>query len=219
MNKRIEWDERGKHYFEAGVDQGVLYPCTETGDYAEGVAWNGLTAVNESPTGAEPTPLYADNIKYLNLQSVEELEGTIEAYTYPDEFNPCQGVAELDEGVTIGQQTHRPFGLCYRTKIGNDTEGTDHGYKLHLLYGCQAQPTEQGHETINDTPDAVTFSWSFTTTPVPVADHKPSASLVIDSTKVAKEKMAKLEAALYGSESAGAKLLLPSEVLDILKAE
>lgn len=218
MPNKLVWDERGKRLYETGVDHGVLYPCTDEGEYGTGVAWNGLTAVNESPTGAEPTALYADNIKYLNLQSVEELEGTIEAYTYPDEFNPCQGVVELEKGVTIGQQTHKPFGLCYRTRVGNDTEGVDYGYKIHLIYGCLAQPTEQGHETINDSPDAITFSWEFTTTPVEVPENKPTAVLTIDSKKTDKAKLEKIEKILYGSDEEDAKLPSPKEIIDILKA-
>lgn len=213
---KIVWDKRGEHFFESGVENGVLYPCKD-GEYQKGVAWNGLTSVSESPSGAEPTALYADNIKYLNLQSVEEFGCTIEAYTYPDEFNPCQGVKELADGVTIGQQVHEEFGLSYKTRIGNDTESTDHGYKIHLVYGCLAQPTEKGYETINDTPDAITFSWEVSTTPVPVAGNKPSASLTIDSTKVDEEKLAKLEEVLYGSESKEPRLPLPDEVLNIIK--
>lgn len=218
MPKKLEWDKRGERLFESGVENGVLYPCKD-GEYQSGVAWNGLTSVNESPSGAEPTPLYADNIKYLNLQSVEEFGCTIEAYTYPDEFNPCQGVKELAPGVTIGQQVHEEFGLSYKTKVGNDTNGTDHGYKIHLVYGCLAQPSEKGYETINDTPDAITFSWEVSTTPVPVPGNKPTAELTIDSTKVSAEKMAAIEAILYGSESADARLPLPSEVLSIISAK
>lgn len=216
--KKLEWDKQGERLFETGVENGVLFPFKE-GKYADGVAWNGLTSVSESPTGAETTPLYADNIKYVEIQSAEELEGTIEAYTYPDEFEPCQGAVELTTGLTIGQQDHLPFGLSYKTKIGNDTDGINHGYKLHIIYGCLAKPTEKGYETINDSPDAITFSWEFTTTPVEVTGHKPTASLTIDSTKVTKkENLEKLEKILYGSEEANARLPMPNEVLEVLNA-
>lgn len=214
---KIVWDKTGERLFETGVENGVLYPIVD-GSHEKGVAWNGLTAVNENPTGAEPSPLYADNIKYLNLQSVEELEGSIEAYTYPDEFEPCQGNVEIAEGVVIGQQKHKPFGLSYKTKIGNDTDGSDHGYKIHLIYNCVAQPSEKGYETINDTPDAITFSWDFTTTPIEMPKgNKPSAGLTLNSTKITAEKMAQIESILYGSETEEPRLPLPNEILTIIQ--
>lgn len=215
---KIVWDKTGERFYETGVDRGVLYVQDDQGNYPKGVAWNGLIGVTESPTGAEPTPLYADNIKYLNLISVEEFEASIEAYTYPEEFEECDGSAELVPGVTIGQQPRKAFGLCYRTKLGNDLEGDDYGYKLHLIYGAKAAPSEKGYETINDSPDAITFSWDITTTPVPVTGFKPTASLVVDSTKVAPEKLAALEEILYGSEEEDARLPLPDEVLTIINA-
>lgn len=215
---KIVWDKTGERFYETGVDRGVLYVQDDQGNYPKGVAWNGLIGVTESPTGAEPTPLYADNIKYLNLISVEEFEASIEAYTYPEEFEECDGSAELVPGVTIGQQPRKTFGLCYRTKLGNDLEGDDYGYKLHLIYGAKAAPSEKGYETINDSPDAITFSWDITTTPVPVTGFKPTASLVVDSTKVAPEKLAALEEILYGSEEEDARLPLPDEVLTIINA-
>lgn len=213
---KIVWDKTGERFYETGVDRGVLYVQDDQGNYPKGVAWNGLIQVTENPTGAEPTPLYADNIKYLNLTSAEEFEATIEAYTYPEEFEECDGSAELAPGITIGQQPRKAFGLCYRTKLGNDLEGDDYGYKLHLIYGAKAAPTEKGYETINDSPDAITFSWDITTTPVPVTGFKPTASLVVDSTKVAPEKLEALEEILYGSEEEDARLPLPDEVLTII---
>jgi len=215
---KLVWDETGKRFYETGVDHGVLYVMGTNG-YEEGVVWNGLTAVNESPEGGEPTALWADNIKYLNLMSAEEFKGSIEAYTYPDEFMECDGSAEIATGVTIGQQTRKQFGLAYRTRIGNDVDGSDHGYKLHLVYNCFASPTEKGYETINDSPDAITFSWDFDTTPVNVKDHKPTAHLIIDSTKVDSTKLTALETQLFGGEGETAKatLLLPDAVVDALK--
>ena len=215
MPNKIVWDNTGDRLFETGVDHGVLY-VQESGAYPSGVAWNGLTAVTESPSGAEASPLYADNIKYLNLMSAEEFGATIEAYTYPDEFAQCDGSAELTTGVYIGQQPRKTFGLSYRTVVGNDIDGNDHGYKLHLVYGALAAPSEKAYATINDSPEAITFSWEVSTTPVNVTDHKPTATLVVDSTKVAKEKMALLEAALYGSEEKEAYLPLPDEVVSII---
>lgn len=214
---KIVWDNVGERFYEAGIDRGVLYPQDEKGEYPLGVPWNGLTGVTESPTGAEPTPLYADNIKYLELMSVEEFGANIEAYTYPEEFELCDGSAELTPGVTLGQQPRKSFGLSYRTRLGNDLLGEDYGYKIHLIYGAKAAPSDKGYETINDTPDAITFSWDVTTTPVPVEGVKPTASLVIDSTKVDKEKLKLLEDALYGTEEKEATLPLPDEVLAILK--
>lgn len=214
---KLTWDAIGERYYETGVKQGVLY-VQESGAYPKGVAWNGLTAVTESPSGAESTPLYADDIKYLNLVSAEEFGGTIEAYTYPDEFKACNGEAELAAGVVIGQQTRKVFGMSYRTTLGNDTEGNDHGYKLHLVYGAQASVSEKAYATINDSPEAITFSWEFTTTPVNVEGHKPTAIITIDSTKVDAEKLAALEAKLYGSESEEAMLPLPAEIATMFAA-
>ena len=213
---KIVWDNTGERFYETGVDRGVLYVQDDQGNYPKGVAWNGLISVTESPTGAEPTPLYADNIKYLNLTSVEEFEASIEAYTYPEEFEECDGSAELAPGITLGQQPRKAFGLCYRTKLGNDLEGDDYGYKLHLIYGAKAAPSEKGYETINDSPDAITFSWDITTIPVPVTGFKPTSTLVIDSTKVDPDKLVELEEILYGSEEEDARLPLPDEVLTII---
>ena len=216
---KIVWDQTGERYYETGVKNGVLYVYdAKNKKYGTGVAWNGLTAVTESPSGAEASPLYADDIKYLNLMSNEEFGGTIEAYTYPDEFRACNGEAELTAGVVIGAQTRKTFGLCYRTTLGNDTEGNDYGYKLHLVYGALAAASERAYATINDSPEAITFSWEFSTTPVAVTGHKPTACVTIDSTKVAAEKMALLEAKLYGSESDEPSLPLPDEILTILGA-
>ncbi len=218
MSKLI-WDNTGERFYETGVKQGVLYPVDEKGKYSSGVAWNGLTAVSESPSGAEPTPLYADDIKYLNLMSAEEFGATIEAYTYPDEFAECDGSAVVAPGVTIGQQKRRTFGLSYRTTLGNDVEGSDYGYKLHLIYGCLAAPSEKGYSTINDDPEAITLSWEVTTTPVVVPGFKPTASLTIDSTKIDKTKLEVLENILYGSESEEPRLPLPAEVIELTKEQ
>lgn len=215
---KLTWDNTGERIFETGVKQGVLYPIQSDGKYTKGVAWNGLTAVTESPSGAEATALYADDIKYLNLLSNEEFGATIEAYTYPDEFAECDGSAELAPGVMIGQQKRKIFGLCYRTTIGNDVEGNDYGYKLHLVYGCLAAPSEKGYSTINDNPDAITFSWEVSTTPVNVAGFKPTSQITIDSTKVDPAKLAALETVLYGAEAAEAKLPLPDEVATLMSA-
>ena len=214
---KLEWDVLGQRLYETGVKKGVLYPLTD-GSYSKGVAWNGLTAVTESPSGAEPTPLYADDIKYLNLMSAEEFGGTIEAYMYPDEFAECDGSAALMEGVYIGQQPRKTFGLCYRTVLGNDVSNEAYGYKLHLIYGAMASPSEKAYATINDSPEAITFSWEFSTTPVDVAGHKPTASLTIDSTKVDASKLAALEDALYGTADKEAYLPLPDEVVTLLSA-
>ena len=211
---KLVWDNTGERLYETGVSKGVLYIPT-SGVYSKGVAWNGLTAVTESPSGAEATPLYADDIKYLNLMSNEEFGCTIEAYTYPDEFAECDGSASLVEGVYIGQQARKTFGFCYRTVLGNDTESNDHGYKLHLVYGCLAAPSEKSYATINDSPEAITFSWEVTTTPVNVTGHKPTACITIDSTKADPTKLATLEAKLYGSESTEAMLPLPDEIAQI----
>ena len=216
---KLVWDEVGKRTYETGVDKGVLYVQDAEGAYGKGVAWNGLTAVNESPSGAEPTPLYADNIKYLELTSKEEYGATIEAYTYPDEFEACDGSAELGAGVVIGQQSRKVFGLCYRTVKGNDVKNNDYGYKIHLVYGCKAKPAQKNYQTINDSPEAITFSWEVSTTPVEVAGFKPTATVTIDSTKVTPEKLKAVEDALYGTETVEPKLLLPSEILAIVKSK
>lgn len=218
---KLVWDKIGERFFEAGVSQGVLYPIsTETataGTYPKGVAWNGLTAVTESPAGAELTDLWADNIKYASIRSAETFGATIEAYTYPDEFAECDGSAELVEGAMLGQQKRNTFGFSYKTRIGNDTEGLDgEGYKLHLIYGASASPSEKAYSTINDSPDAITFSWEVTTVPVPVTGFKPTASITIDSTKVNAAKLTALEAILYGDESSEARLPLPDEVKTLL---
>ena len=215
---KLTWDNTGERIFETGVKQGVLYPIQSDGKYTKGVAWNGLTAVTESPSGAEATALYADDIKYLNLLSNEEFGATIEAYTYPDEFAECDGSAELATGVMIGQQKRKTFGLCYRTTIGNDVEGNDYGYKLHLVYGCLAAPSEKGYSTINDNPDAITFSWEVSPTPVNVEGFKPTSQITIDSTKADPTKLAALEAVLYGSAETEAKLPLPDEVATLMSA-
>lgn len=215
---KLVWDQTGERLYETGVKQGVLYPQAAGGTYPKGVAWNGLTNVTESPSGAEATPLYADDIKYLNLISTEELGGTIEAYTYPDEFAECDGSASLTEGVYIGQQPRKTFGFCYRTTLGNDVGNNNYGYKLHLVYGALASPSEKAYATINDSPEAITFSWEFSTTPVNVTGFKPTASITIDSTKVNAEKLAALEAILYGDADNEARLPLPDEVAQIMTA-
>ena len=214
---RLTWDDLGKRFYETGVKQGVLYPQVG-GAYPKGVAWNGLTAVTESPSGAEPTPLYADDIKYLELTSNEEFGCTIEAYTYPDEFKACNGEATLAEGVTIGQQTRVPFGFCYKTVLGNDEKKNDYGYKLHLVYGATASVSEKAFQTINDSPEAITFSWEVTTTPVAVKGFKPTAILTIDSTTIAADKLIALEDILYGKDEAEARLPLPDEIAELVKA-
>lgn len=215
---KLVWDKTGERYYETGVKQGVLYPQAAGGTYPKGVAWNGLTNVTESPSGAEATALYADDIKYLNLISTEEFGGTIEAYTYPDEFADCDGSATIADGVYVGQQPRKTFGLCYRTTLGNDVDNNNYGYKLHLVYGALAAPSEKAYSTINDSPEAITFSWEFSTTPVNVTGHKPTASITIDSTKVAPEKLADLEKILYGDTDAEARLPLPDEVAQIMTA-
>ena len=213
---KIVWDAIGEHTFETGVRNGVLYLKDAEGAYSNGVAWNGLTSVSESPEGAEPTDLYADDIKYLTLMSAENFKATIEAYTYPVEFEECDGSATIAKGVVIGQQSRKPFGLCYRTSIGNDTDGNEHGYKLHIVYGCQASPSEKQYSTINDSPEAITFSWEVNTTPVNVNGKKPTATLIIDSTKADKAKLTALEAILYGSESTEPRLPLPDEIATLM---
>lgn len=213
----ITWDKTGEHFFETGADHGVLYPMGDDNQYKEGVAWNGLVSVSEKPSGAEQSAQYADNIKYLNITSAEEFAATIEAFTYPKEFEICDGTASPVEGVTIGQQSRQQFGFSYRTKVGNDTKGADLGYKLHLIYNCTAAPSERSYKTINESPEAITFSWEVKTTPVSVKDFKPTASLVIDSTKVSKDAMKKIEEKLYGTETAKATLPSPDEVIALVK--
>lgn len=213
---KLVWDKSGERLYETGVKQGVLYVQDTAGTYPKGVAWNGLTAVTESPSGAEATALYADDIKYVNLVSAEELGGTIEAYMYPDEFAECDGSVALTPGMYIGQQDRKTFGLCYRTTLGNDTDSNNHGYKLHIIYGALAAPSEKAYATINDSPEAITFSWEFKTTPVNVTGHKPTASIVIDSTKVDAEKLAALEKILYGDTEVEPRLPLPDEVAQII---
>lgn len=223
MSFKLEWDKIGERFYETGVDRGVVYPQDNKGEYPAGAAWNGLTAVNLSPSGGEPSPLYANNHKYLNLMSVEELGGTIEAFAYPDEFAECNGLAELAPGVRIGQQKRKAFGFAYRTLIGNDVEGTSLGYKIVLVYGALAKPSEQSNSTVNDSPEAKTMSWEFSTTPVEYtigtgenAKTYVSASIEIDSRDVAAEKLAALEAVLYGSGDTEARLPLPSEVVTLI---
>jgi hypothetical protein len=212
----IEWDKTGERLYETGVKKGVLFPY-KSNAYQKGVPWNGLTAVNESPEGGEASPLYADNIKYLNLMSDEDFKATIEAYMYPDEFAECDGSAELAKGVFITQQKRCTFGLSYVTLIGNDTEGTDYGYKIHLVYGCLASPSEKDHATVNDSPEAETLSWEVSTTPVDVPGFKPTAHIFIDSTKCDKTELAAFEKVLYGSETDEPKLPLPAELIEIFK--
>lgn len=224
---KIVWDATGEKQYETGVDHGVLYPYNTTeSKYTPGVAWNGLTAVTESPSGAEPTDLFADNIKYLTMRSAEDFGCTIEAYTYPDEFAECDGSASILKGVSIGQQSRKAFGFSYRTVVGNDVLGNDYGYKLHLIYGCTASPSEKGYQTINDSPEAITFSWEISTTPVNVevdeGTFKPTSYVIIDTTKLdegQKANLKKLEDALYGTSSDDAYLPLPGEVYTILKGE
>ena len=225
---KIVWDQAGKRLYETGADHGVLYPMLDTvtdptKPYGTGVPWNGLTGVTDSGSGGEATPLWADNIKYLNLMSAEEAGLTIEAYTYPDEFAACDGSAEIATGVSIGQQGRKQFGFAYRTLLGNDQKSNDYGYKLHLVYGCYASPSEKGYQSVNDSPEAISFSWEITTTPVEVTGHKPTATLVVDSTKTPAEKLAALEAILYGTnpveggaEGTDPRLPLPDEVAEIV---
>ena len=213
----LVWDQTGEKFYETGVKNGVLYVQHTDGTYPKGVAWNGLTAVTESPSGAEKTALYADDTKYLNMMSAEEFGATIEAYTYPDEFAQCDGSAEIADGVTIGQQARKTFGMAYKTTLGNDVSNNDYGYKLHIIYGALASPSEKGYSTINDSPEAITFSWEVTTTPVNVTGKKPTASLVIDSTKANPEKLTALEKILFGSTEAAARLPLPDEIATLMK--
>lgn len=213
---RLVWDEVGSRFFETGVKNGVLFVQNDEGGYSNGVVWNGLTAVTETPSGAEETPLYADDIKYVVFYSNEEFGATVEAYTYPEEFEQCDGSAQLGEGVTVGQQARRSFGLVYKTAIGNDIQGQDLGYKIHIIYGCKAAPSEKAYSTVNDSPEAVTFSWEISTVPVNVAGLKPTATVVIDSTKCDAETLAAIEDKLFGSEDAEATLLLPDEIKAML---
>lgn len=215
---RLVWDAVGERLYETGVKNGVLYPRDSSGSYPTGVAWNGLTAVTESPSGAEANPFYADDDKYLTLMSKEEFGATIEAYTYPDEFAACDGSAELLAGVSIGQQPRSTFGMSYRTVLGNDVDNENYGYKLHLIYGALASPSEKQYSTINESPEAITMSWEVSTTPVAVTGFKPTASLTIDSTKVDETKLAAFEDIIYGTEALDARLPLPDEVLTLLTA-
>lgn len=217
---KLTWDKTGERLYETGVDHGALFVMDAKGTYAAGVAWNGLTKVTEKPDGAEETALYADNIKYLSMYSEEVMKGTIEAYTYPDDFAQCDGAAQLAEGVTAGQQARKAFGLAYRTRVGNDTEAQDHGYKLHLLYNAKVSPSERGYETINDKPDAISLSWDFTTTPVETtADLKPTSMITIDSTKVDPDKLKTLEDKLFGGDAdTDATLPTPTEVIAMFQS-
>ena len=210
---KLLWDQSGDRTYETGTDRGVLFPMGTDGGYENGVAWNGLTSVSENPTGAEPNPLYADNIKYLNLISAEEFGATVEAYTYPPEFALCDGSAEIAPGVTIGQQVRRKFGLSYRTTIGNDVRGNDYGYKIHLIYNATAQPSQKAYQTINESPDAITFSWEISTEPIEIPGFRPSASITIDSTKVPSAKLAELEDLLYGTAAEESSLPLPAALI------
>ena len=216
VSKKLVWDNVGERFYETGVKNCALYLQNNDGSYPKGVAWNGISAINESPSGAESSPIYADDTKYLNLISNEELSASIEAYTYPDEFAECDGSAEIATGITIGQQPRKAFGLAYKTTLGNDIAGNEYGYKLHLLYGCKAAPSEKAYSTINDSPEAITFSWEISTTPVNVKGFKPTSNLTIDSSKVAPEKLAALEVVLFGSESAEARLPLPDEIITLV---
>lgn len=212
---RLDWDKTGERRYETGVDRGVLYPVVN-GAFPLGVAWNGLSSIEESPSGAEATAIYADNIKYLNLMSVEEFGATITAYTYPDEWAECDGSAEVADGVQIGQQTRKMFGLSYRTLIGNDVKSNDYGYKIHIIYNCLASPSSKSFETVNDSPSAIEFSWEVKTTPIPLEGYKATATIVIDSTKTTPEKMKAIEDVLYGTASSDPRLPLPDEVISIM---
>lgn len=213
---RLVWDASGDHIYETGLKYGVLYPINASGEYTPGVAWNGLSSVSESPSGAEANAIYADDIKYLNLYSAEEFGATVEAYTYPKEWEECDGSASIANGVVIGQQDRKTFGLCYRTVLGNDTDGDSHGYKLHMIYGCKASPSERQYQTINDSPEAITFSWEISTIPVNVAGHKPTSCITIDSTQVDATKLAALEDILYGAENKEPRMPLPDEIATLM---
>lgn len=218
---KLKWDEVGEREYETGVDHVVLYPMTDSGTYGDGVAWNGVTQIDKNPSGGDSSPLYADNIEYLNLQSAEKHSGTINAYMFPDEFEACDGSAELVdgfEGITVGQQPRKSFGLCYRSLKGNDTKGEDYGYKLYIVYGCKASPSSKSHSTVNESPEAVSMSWTYNSTPVPIPGHKPSAVITIDSTKVNNAFLEALEAYIYGSDGDGgssAKIPLPDKIVEI----
>lgn len=214
---KLLWDKIGERFYETGVSRGVLYVANRQGGYTSGVAWNGLTQVAENPSGAEATPVYADDIKYLNLMSAEEFGATIEAYTYPDEFSECDGSASIVAGVTIGQQARKQFGFCYRTKIGNDVEGDALGYKLHIVYNCQAAPSGKTYGSVNETPEAITFSWEVTTTPIVVEGYKPTATLVIDSTKVKPATLKAVEDKLYGTTEDEPTLPSLEELIKLVK--
>lgn len=218
---QLVWDKTGERYYETGVDRGVLFTMADDGSYEKGVAWNGLTAVNESPSGAEKSPQYADNMKYLELIGNEEFGLTIECYHTPDEFDRCDGTLEIVEGsgVTVGQQARENFGFSYRTRIGNDVKNDAYGYKIHLVYGCSASPSERAHSTVNDSPEASTLSYDIGTTPIVVDGFRSVSHLIINSTKIAKEKLKTLEDMIYGTESSESKLPLPSEVMAILQGE
>lgn len=221
---KIKWDQPGEHFYETGVSKGVLYVASENGGYEKGVAWNGLTSVNESPEGGELTPIYADNIKYLNLRSAEDFKATIECYTYPDEFAECNGESAIAEGVIISQQNRKNFAFCYETKIGNELN-PDLGYKIHIVYGASASPSERSHETVNDSPEAMTMSFELETVPVEVTGFKPTAHLVIDSTKVNADALTKIKNSLYGTDPEGQvagtdpTLLLPDQIVDLINEE
>lgn len=214
----LTWDSLGERFYETGVDRGVLYIADSSGVYDAGYAWNGLVSVTESPSGAESTAQFADNIKYLNLVSAEEFSATIEAFTYPEEFGQCDGSASPQEGILIGQQQRKMFGLCYRTLVGNDVDGQEYGYKLHLIYGAQAAPTEKAYSTVNDSPEPITFSWEISTTPMTVTGYKPTSVITIDSAKVDAGALADLEELLYGTSGAVASLPTPSEVIALFDA-
>lgn len=216
---KLKWDQTGERIYETGVSNGVLYVQKANGSYDNGVAWNGLSTVTESPSGAESNAIYADNIKYLALTSAEEFGATVEAYTYPDEFAECDGSAEVADGVMIGQQDRKAFGMAYKTIVGNDTEKNAHGYKLHMIYGATAAPSEKGYSTVNDSPEPITLSWELSTTPVEVTGHKPTATLVIDSTKANPEKLKALEDILFGSDETEARLPMPNEVISLMKED
>ena len=216
---KLKWDQTGERIYETGVSNGVLYVQKANGSYDNGVAWNGLSTVTESPSGAESNAIYADNIKYLALTSAEEFGATVEAYTYPDEFAECDGSAEVADGVMIGQQDRKAFGMAYKTIVGNDTEKNAHGYKLHMIYGATAAPSEKGYSTVNDSPEPITLSWELSTTPVEVTGYKPTATLVLDSTKANSEKLKALEDILFGSDETEARLPMPNEVISLMKED
>lgn len=215
---RLVWDQAGQKLYENGVDRGVLFPQNANGTYSAGVAWNGLTAVNQSPSGGDANPLYADNIKYLDLRSAEDFGATVEAYTYPDEFAACDGSAEIAPGVMAGQQSRKAFGFSYRTLIGNDTEGDSHGYKIHIIYNATVSPSEKSYGTVNDSPDAINFSWEMTTTPIAVTGFKPTSHIEIDSTKVDSTKLTALENMLYGAENVDPALPLPNQLVTMFSS-